>query len=269
MSALFILQGPPCSGKTTWARKKAASERETVIVNLNEIRHSLGDYWMPSREQYVQAVEFYAIREGLHMGYNVISDATNLSADRIDKLKALAAPEDAPVFTQEFYVPFPEAVRRDFDIRRPYHIGEAAIYRFYEKYFPDRLKEETAADPGPYAPAPPEASEGRILIDADGNSRWIPTKDDIEKLKTMAMLRYPLSSIALALEIPVSELRRYMAVPTSEVYKAYHLAKVTAELEYRDKIRRMAMSGDLNAVSIIEGWDAEQKKEENGLSPIL
>ena len=46
-----ILQGIPASGKSTYAREQAlANPKEVVIVNRDDIRDSLGKYWVPERE---------------------------------------------------------------------------------------------------------------------------------------------------------------------------------------------------------------------------
>ena len=38
MSKLIVLQGPPCSGKSTWAKEYVRNNKDTVIVSRDSFR---------------------------------------------------------------------------------------------------------------------------------------------------------------------------------------------------------------------------------------
>ena len=91
MARLIIIQGTPCSGKTTWARTQVAGKTNHVIVSPDEIRHALGDYWIPKREPLVARAEDSLLDLALRMDYVVFSDATNFDEKRVAHLRELKA----------------------------------------------------------------------------------------------------------------------------------------------------------------------------------
>ena len=85
---LIILQGIPGSGKSHWARAFIKNNsKDWVIINRDFIRDMLGNYWVPSREKLVTAIEYSNISLAFGLGYNVIVDATNLNPGTVNKLK--------------------------------------------------------------------------------------------------------------------------------------------------------------------------------------
>lgn len=95
---LIAMQGIPGSGKSFRARQLLADLQEekdmhAIIVNRDDIRDMLGDYWVPTREGLVTKLEMTAIKEGLKGGYHVIVDATNLNPKTILTLERLATKE--------------------------------------------------------------------------------------------------------------------------------------------------------------------------------
>lgn len=260
MARLIILQGPPCSGKTTWARGQVAGKTDRVIVSPDEIRHALGDYWIPQREKLVADTEAFLLDRALKMDYTVISDATNFDDRRIAFLRQLAEKHDAPVDVKTLYVGFREAVRRDANADRRHHLGEEAIRQFYERRYAKQLAEELAS---PAAPAPP-ARTARLVTDAEGEPVWIPDADDADNVKTLSMLHYKPSDIALVLEVPESEMRRHIADPNSPIFRAYHQGRLQSEQALRSRVTAIAESGEEWAVRQVASWDRERLKEELG-----
>lgn len=65
MSKILVLQGPPASGKSTYARGLIKNNKEWVIVSRDSIRESRGDYWVPEQEDYVSSVEELQIRSAI------------------------------------------------------------------------------------------------------------------------------------------------------------------------------------------------------------
>jgi len=260
MARLIIIQGTPCSGKSTWARAQVAGKPGHVIVSPDEIRHALGDYWVPKREPLVTRTEDFLLDLALRMDYTVISDATNFDEKRVEHLRELAERHDAPVEVKKLYVPFREAVRRDANQDRRHHVGEDAIRQFYERYFPQRLEEEQAAPAAPLTPV----QSARLVVDAEGETVWMPTAGDIDTVKILSLLHYKPSDIALVLEVPDAEMRRHVATPDSPVYRAYHQGRLESEQALRARVTAMAQSGEEWAVRQVEKWDRDRLKEELG-----
>ena len=261
MAKLIIIQGTPCAGKSTWARAQVAGKKDWVIVSPDEIRHALGDYWVPEREKLVERAERFLLETALKMGYTVISDATNFDEQRVARLRDLAADLDVAFELKRLYVPFREAVRRDSNADRRHHLGEKKIREFYERQFPDKLAEELASpDPSPV----PSTQTARLMTDADGMIIWAPTQDDADNVRALSLLHYKLSDIALILEVPEGEMRRHIANPASPIFKAYHAGRLESEQNVRKTVTLAAERGEEWAVKQVEAWDRERLKEELG-----
>lgn len=78
---LYIMCGPPGSGKTTWA-KSHLNKEGNLYISRDEIRFSLlgddtSEYFSKEKEVYREFI--WRIYNGLKSGYNVIADATHLN----------------------------------------------------------------------------------------------------------------------------------------------------------------------------------------------
>lgn len=135
---LIIMQGIPGSGKSYMARQllKADTEYKTVIVNRDDIRDMLGDYWIPSREGLVTTIEDNMIKSSLTKGYTVIVDATNLNPKTIKKLEKIALSKKVKVK----YVPVMVTPTQAFiqilwrTIRGGRFISYKVVKGFYDRY---------------------------------------------------------------------------------------------------------------------------------------
>ncbi|MCD8206476.1 MAG: ATP-binding protein [Bacteroidales bacterium] len=144
---VIILRGLQGSGKSTWAKKWAEEKpTERVIVSLDGIRHMLGVYWVPQREDLVAELFRWSIYQCAIKGYNIVVDGTNFNMERIDnimevvsmantqnrRVTATTVIEHHVTFKDFFDVPPEECIRRD--AQRPEPVGEAVIRDFYERY---------------------------------------------------------------------------------------------------------------------------------------
>lgn len=132
---ILVLQGPPASGKSTFARKWQAEDPvNRVIVSRDAIRHARGQYWVPQQERYISMVEQTSVIAALECGLNVCVDATNLNEGFINTWKEVANECNAELEFKLFDVPYEECVARDQNPDRAHHVGEAVIKRFFDKY---------------------------------------------------------------------------------------------------------------------------------------
>lgn len=144
MSKLIILQGPPCSGKSTWAAEyKRQEDPEVVIVNRDDIRFELGNgkYTM-KREDEVTEIEYLRVMNGLVAGKTVILDSTNLNPTYLKKW--LELPVEYTYKIKEFYVPYAEAMKRSKARKEAggLYINRNTMTRFYKKYYNKDFREE-------------------------------------------------------------------------------------------------------------------------------
>jgi predicted kinase len=133
---MIILQGLPASGKSTYAKKLAYKDpHNTVIVNRDSIRASLGKYWVPSRERLVDDIEHLMIISALDRDYDVIIDAVNLNPKTLRKFEDYSKTYKATIEYKHFETPLWKCILRDF--KRGLFgrkVGHKVIKGFYERY---------------------------------------------------------------------------------------------------------------------------------------
>lgn len=139
MSKILVLQGVPASGKSTWAKEFVKNKKDWVIVSRDSIRESTGNYWVPSREDYISYVEEVQVISALDNDLNVVIDATNLNPKTIDKWKNIASKLDCEITFQMFEIDFKTALERDSNRER--RVGKNTLEQFFSKYFPEKLKD--------------------------------------------------------------------------------------------------------------------------------
>ena len=139
---LIVLIGVPGSGKSTWARNHIKNKsNHWVIVNRDDIRSMLGDYWIPSREKLVTDIEDDMIQESLRNGYNVIIDATNINLktrkrieDSVELMKTFVK-HNIQIEYKFINTPLKTAIRRDFfrGLFGGRKVGKEIIKKFYNE----------------------------------------------------------------------------------------------------------------------------------------
>ena len=138
MKKIIVLQGPPASGKSTYAKKLHEEDQNNIIVSRDGIRASRGKYWIPEQEDWISEVEEFEVRSALKHNLTPIIDATNLNPLFIDKWSQIASEESAQIKIIQMEVPpFEEALIRDKNRERP--VGPEVILRFYNEYYPHLL----------------------------------------------------------------------------------------------------------------------------------
>lgn len=143
---LIILQGCPCSGKTTWAKQYL---KETTVptryVNRDQLRCDInnGKYSM-KYEDIVDEMELERVKNALVSGCDVVIDATNLNSKTIKKWFSISKQHNADIEFKLFYVPLEEALKRSKKRKADggLYTPKTTMLKFYKRYFPDRLKDE-------------------------------------------------------------------------------------------------------------------------------
>lgn len=138
MKKMIILQGPPACGKSTRAQEllvKYGSDK-AVIVCRDSIREACGEYWVPSRENYISDIEKGAVIAALEHDMIPIIDATNLNPKTIEKWKNIAAEYDAETEWISVVEPYKVALQRDSNPDRKRPVGKKVLRNFYMKYYP-------------------------------------------------------------------------------------------------------------------------------------
>lgn len=108
------------------------------------------------------------------------------------------------------------------------------------------------------------SAEEIIRITTPPDDGWSPTIDDLVNIRKLASLKYTISAICLALDIPGQEFRRHLAVETDPVSKAYHAGRIEGDIPYRQKVIAAAARGEEWAVAMAEKWKREQAEDEMG-----
>lgn len=182
MSKILVLQGPPASSKTTWAREFIKGKTDWVIVNRDSLREGRGDYWIPTQEEYISDLEEFSVRAAIKRGYNVIIDATNLNPKTQEKWKKIASETKSSIEFKEFYIPFKEALERDS--KRERSVGEKVLKRFYQQYYPEKYAQETTDNR--YIREQDKTLPKCIIVDCDGTICLHQGRDpyDLSKVST-------------------------------------------------------------------------------------
>ena len=137
---LWLLAGPPGSGKSTWARKWVENKSGAVIVSRDDIRFSLlkpeDDYF--SREDEVYNTFIQRAQTMLNSPYikDVLIDATHLSPKARKKmLNALVIPDRANVNCIYFSVPLETCIQRNSKRTGRALVPETALRNMYSGYY--------------------------------------------------------------------------------------------------------------------------------------
>lgn len=147
MSKIIVLQGTPCSGKSTW--RNAYMENQpigsTVVVCRDDIRLELnnGIFTLKLKRE-VTKLEKQRIIEGINAGLDVIIDATNLNPKTIARWNKLARKLNCEIIFEKFYVPYFVAMKRNQKRKAEggLYIPKKVKLKFYRKYFPMTIDNE-------------------------------------------------------------------------------------------------------------------------------
>lgn len=141
---IILVRGIPASGKSTWARQWAEEDPEhRVRICRDDIRESLGKYWVVSREPLVREIKGSMIYHALDYGYDIVIDDMNLNPLDVKFVEKIV--QSYPGTTIEFKdfldVPLNECIKRDKD--RGEKVGTLVLTSIFNRYENDyNLKRE-------------------------------------------------------------------------------------------------------------------------------
>lgn len=142
----YMLQGPPCSGKSTWTEEyKKTVDPDVVVGNRDSIRYEIGKgKYDQEHEAEVTRIEVARIEEGMKNGKTIILDDTNLNPKYNGEWIKLAEKYGYEVEKKEFYIPFKEAMRRSKARKEAggLYIPKDVMINFYKRYYKDEFEKE-------------------------------------------------------------------------------------------------------------------------------
>lgn len=192
MATLVILRGLPASGKSTWARKTAATTPNTVVVSLDGLRRmtagSLAAYHQrrtDRTEQLIVRTAHAMVCDALRKGVNVIMDAQNATVERVHALVGLAADCNADVQTMAFPTSLDTLLERNRARAEDDRVPEEYLRAQYERYA------DTIAVPMQWV---------RVPVEPAGRHMWRPSEHGHATALVDAMGAYRMACKPLSVE---------------------------------------------------------------------
>lgn len=146
---LIVLQGCPCSGKSTWAKKfieDLGEEAENwFVLNRDTIRFNIGKgTYDHNHENLVNKIEKEYLELATFLRKNIIVDGTNLNPKTIKRWERFAEQNFYEIEWKKFYVPFKEAMERSKKRKEMggHYISKKTMTFFYEHYCKEKIEEE-------------------------------------------------------------------------------------------------------------------------------
>jgi predicted kinase len=204
-SKILILQGPPASGKSTYAKSLVAKDSSKyVIVCRDDFRECTGEYNM-KHEDYITVLEDTAVRTALKQGLVPIIDATNLNPKYLGRWQTMADECGATIEYKEFYIPFAEAVERDKKRGEQggRSVGVSVLKRFYSNYYHDKYLEETGKFVNHKVVDYNYGLRDTVVFDIDGTTAWMQgrnpydvkrVKEDIPDVRVIRLIKFFLNN---------------------------------------------------------------------------
>ncbi|PKU93179.1 RNA ligase [Bifidobacterium pseudolongum] len=192
MATLVILRGLPASGKSTWARKTAATTPNTVVVSLDGLRRMTAGSLAAYHQRRTDRTEQLIVRaahamacDALRKGVNVIMDAQNATMERVHALVGLAADCNAAVQTMAFPASLDTLLERNRARAEDDRVPEEYLRAQYERCA------DTIAVPMQWV---------RVPVEPAGRHMWRPSEHGHATALVDAMGAYRMACKPLSVE---------------------------------------------------------------------
>lgn len=170
MPTLFMTQGLPASGKTTWAKKYQSTlgAGKVTRVNKDDLRAMMDNgQWSKDNEKLVLEVRDSIIIHALRRGRHIIVDDTNLDPKHEKALRELASTERCTFELVSFTQLDGKTVEETYEICLERNAERCGASRVPDKVIKEMYERYLAlppAKPPEYNPNLPDC----ILVDIDG-----------------------------------------------------------------------------------------------------
>ena len=144
MKKIIFTRGIPASGKSTWAKQEVLKDPEhSVRINRDDLRNMSGQYWVPTREEYILSCKKLLILNAAGFGFDtIIIDDMNLNPKDTDYVVTVVKEANRLIkgtdnkYKVEFkdFTNIPLDVCLERDSKRESPIGEDIIKGIFNKY---------------------------------------------------------------------------------------------------------------------------------------
>lgn len=144
MKRIILTRGIPASGKSTWAKQEVLKDPEySIRINRDDLRNMSGQYWVPTREDYIIACRNQLLNLAICVGFDtIILDDMNLNSkdfeyvlivvDKANKIIKDTKNQYKIEFKDFTNIPLDVCLERDSKRENP--IGENVIRGIFNKY---------------------------------------------------------------------------------------------------------------------------------------
>lgn len=144
MKKIILTRGIPASGKSTWAKQEVLKDPEhSVRINRDDLRNMSGQYWVPTREEYILSCKKLLLLSAVGLGFDtIIIDDMNLNPKDTDYTVTVVKEANMLIkdtdnkYKVEFKdftdIPLDICIKRDS--KRENSLGEKVIRGIFNRY---------------------------------------------------------------------------------------------------------------------------------------
>ena len=145
---IILLQGPPRSGKTTWA-VQYKTDAYVYVIHTQDLSWKTADKgYIINTLDSILDVERATILDMFnrypHLSWDILVDAYNVNPRRIQEFEKLANETDAELVIKQFYIPYSESYKRNKEVgvRSGMYIPRDVVAKFYDTFYHEEYRDE-------------------------------------------------------------------------------------------------------------------------------